>query len=238
MEKRFLIVFLLCAFGVMAVSGAGELHAAVPGAQRPSVTAPEEPVLKRASCGWDYPCSAQPDYGRPPASFYRRLSRQPGQLYIHNNYGTVNIHVDGISTRGGPERPCCEGTTGEDAGWRPPCGPVPCEEERPKEDCGVRCWWRRFRDGYCGHGCWAYREQARIEAEVREEKEEQRAEKEERREEREAGYRPLFHPWGYPPPPVYDRRVEHRNAPTHYERPKIDEHTSLGRFEGPKYPAE
>jgi hypothetical protein len=243
MKRRFFFALLFSALSLM-LSGLGSslLAGALPAA-RLSSGAWINPDVKRVACGWDYPCPSEPDYGRRPAYDGRRIYRQPGRVYIHNNYGTVNIEVDGhrrFEPAAAPPRPCCEGEASRGGErWLAPCGPAPCAEDRPKEDCGVRCWWHRFRTGYCGHGCWAYREQARIEAEEREYRAERRAEKElawrEEKRERE-DYPPYFDRGYYPPPPP--RHLEREDAPPRYERPKIDERTPLGRFEGPRYPAE
>ncbi len=234
MEKRSLFAVLLCIFAVAAGAVPGESRAGAFGAQTLSMRAPNQSYLQRAGCGWDYPCAPQPDFGRPP-NFYRRLYGGPGQPTIHNNYGTVNIQVDGKAKFPAPPPPCCEAH--EVYAWGRPCGPAPCEEERPKEDCGLGCWLRRIREGYCGHGCWAYREQARVEAEVRDEKEERRAEEEAWREVRESGYRPFERRYDAPPP-RFDRHAGPEYPPPPRDaHPKIDERTPLRRFEGPKYPA-
>src|SRR5271165_3830318 len=171
------------------------------------------PYALKIACGWDYPCPPEPGIRRRNKSWRQR--QQQGQVYIHNNYGPVTIHVDGQEKPSGnaPPPPCCEeDRRAED--WPPPCGSEPCAEEKPKEDCGARCWWKRIRSGYCGHGCWSYREQTRLEEEEKEEKEErkrekkaeQEAEKEARREgwDYPPGY--YWHPYGNPPaPPLYER---------------------------------
>jgi hypothetical protein len=198
----------------------------------------------RTACGWDYPCPPEPGFGRDGTSWRHR--RQPGQLYIQNNYGSVTVRVDGsrenakAEAEGVPQ--CCEGErhTGD---WPSPCGPEPCAPERPREDCGVRCWWKRFRSGYCGHGCWAYREQARAEAEEKEEREERRFEE---KMEKEEGKEARGEAWYYPPDsgrhefeaPPRPRYIPYRDreVPPRYEQPRTDERTPLGRYEGPKYP--
>jgi hypothetical protein len=130
-------------------------------------------------CGWDYPCPPIPDYGRP-------LQRRDGDIYIHNNYGPVNVYVRGAPPGGGTDRlparkPCdTNGEGGAGCGEATNCGGYPCDE-----NCGPLCWMRRFKRGYCGHGCWAYLEQSRIAAEERAARRaERQAEREERREER------------------------------------------------------
>jgi hypothetical protein len=219
------------------------------------------PYSLKIGCGWDYPCPPEPGYGRNLRSWPRRQPQE--QVYIHNNYGTVTIQVDGQQRKGvngDPlPAPCCEPPP-RAADWPPPCPPAgcnvaiqpdywpscgtpPCIEERPKEDCGVKCWWKRIRSGYCGHGCWAYREQARLEAEEKQEQEELKREKKAEREaEREARRESWEHgpPYpGYyyrpPEPPSYERSWDRETGPR-YETPKIDERTPISRFQGPKYP--
>jgi hypothetical protein len=92
---------------------------------------------------------------------------------------------------------------------------------------------RRFKRGYCGHGCWAYLEQSRITAEAR-------AEREERSDEREARdeYLPGCYQGGCPPP-SYERpsRQEARRwyEPPRHERPPQDNLTPREPFVGPRY---
>jgi hypothetical protein len=104
---------------------------------------------------------------------------------------------------------------------------------------------RRFKSGYCGHGCWAYREQARIEAEEREERRERRKEKRERRreerlEEREEGidYPPSYYDREYPLPPRYSRRSSEAEPAPPYERRSPGAWTPRERFDGPRYPVD
>ena len=170
-------------------------------------------------CGWDYPCAPDPGYGRPA---YRS-----GQVNIHNNYGSVNVYT---SRRPGPP-------VSIDPGFNPDFSPAPCRGEGCRygcggypctEKCGTLCWLRRFRQGYCGHGCASYMAQARIEAE------------EKARWQEEEAWRRHKEDWIYqrraecarpncaaeydapPPPPVRyydDRPREERTTPRRRRRP-------------------
>jgi hypothetical protein len=142
-----------------------------------------KPFLKVGyDCGWDYDCPPRPVYRR----YVRRYPRPAhGEVTIHNNYGTVNVYADGHRrydrrparavgcpyTGCGRERVeivrpaygCCAPEERREP--EPPvynCGGRPCDS-----DCGVVCWYRRFKHGYCGHGCQYYRESARDEEEAR-----------------------------------------------------------------------
>ena len=198
------------------------------------VTRPAIAPSAGSGCGWDYPCPPEPEYRRPPS---RR-----GQVTIHNNYGPVNIY-SGMSRRPEPyppaEPPYCS-----DDPCRYGCGSYPCIET-----CGALCWIRRLRQGYCGHGCQAYREQARIEAEERaawkEEDEWRRHENDVMYERRVECAPPNCVPdYNAPPPPpapppvyYYDRTPvrDYAAPPARRESSKPDL-TPRERFNGPKYP--
>ncbi|MGO9170502.1 MAG: hypothetical protein ACLP7P_00850 [Rhodomicrobium sp.] len=224
----FALCMLSCAAPGLAQAAPLSVKALAAPVQQPS-------ILHRTGqgCGWDYACPPRPDFGR-------RSFRQ-GDVYIDNNYGPVNIFTGGPR---GPEpgagfmerrdcgAPGCAGGTD--------CGGYPCDEK-----CGPLCWMRRFKSGYCGHGCWAYREQARIEAEEREERRERRKEKRERRreerlEEREEGidYPPSYYDRDYPLPPRYSRRRSEAEPAPPSERPAPGAWTPRERFDGPRYPAD
>ena len=79
------------------------------------------------------------------------LGRGAGNVQI---YGPVNVYTDAKPEIWRvPEG--AEPWTGDQGnqwrGWG--CGGYPCDER-----CGAFCWYRRVRNGYCGHGCDAYRE--------------------------------------------------------------------------------
>lgn len=233
--KRRLIPVLLLLVAISSHCAAG----AAPSLKAFASDAPGRPLLLRtgSGCGWDYPCPPEPGYGRFP---YRS-----GQVTIHNNYGPVNVYSGASRHPGGPI-PADPGFC-QDDGCRYGCGGYPCTEQ-----CGPLCWMRRFRQGYCGHGCQSYLEQARIEAE---EKAAWKEEEEWRRHKHEWMYRkraecappncvPDYDAPHYdaPPPPAayyYDRPPERGYAPPPPPRrePPRPDLTPRERFEGPKYPA-
>jgi hypothetical protein len=196
-------------------------------------------------CGWDYPCSPDPQFGRP---HYRS-----GHVTIQNNYGSVNIYSSRraapppFEDRGEPE--ACQ----DEACLRYGCGGYPCTDK-----CGPGCWLRRLRQGYCGHGCQSYVENAQIEAGEREEWREEAGIRPpppprdewmyEKRSECAPPYCPPDYeaappppPVAYPPPPVayYERRAPERGydgPPRRRPEPYQTDLTPRGRFEGPAYP--
>ncbi len=236
MKLRFVPVLLLCPLLASlnalpsAAGAAPRLEAFVP----PSTS---QPLLLRtgSGCGWDYPCPPEPTFGRQG---YR-----PGQVTIHNNYGPVNVY-SGISRH--PGRPVSiDPGFCQDDGCRYGCGGYPCTEE-----CGPLCWMRRFRQGYCGHGCQSYLEQSRTEAEEKaawQEEEAWKRHKEEWMYEKRADCAPpnCVPDYDAPPPPppaayYYGRPPERDYAPPQ-QQPRRDQPrpdlTPRERFEGPKYPA-
>ncbi len=237
MKLRCVPVLLLCVLSAILSAHPSAAGAAAPGLQAFANHAPHQPMLLRtgAGCGWDYPCPPDPDFGRPP---YRG-----SQVTIHNNYGPVNIYP-GVSRRPEPPEPPAPADPGfcrEDP-CRYGCGGYPCTEK-----CGPLCWMRRFRQGYCGHGCWAYREQARVEAEEREawrQEQEGRHHKRDSMFEKRAECAPPNCPPDYDPPPppppppyYYDRPPEREYAPPPRREPPQPDLTPRERFEGPRYPA-
>jgi hypothetical protein len=207
-----------------------------------AISVPAQPLMKKAGqgCGWDYPCPPVPDYGR-------RIERREGGIYIHNNYGPVNVYVRGRrppeETVRPPQARACEPGAGSVSagacGERWNCGGYPCDEK-----CGPLCWMHRFKKGYCGHGCLAYLEQSRIAAEERarrrEEMREEAARRETIREEKEAGdaYLRGCYDRGCPAP-RYERpwreEAHRRHERPAYERPRQDSLTPREPFAGPDY---
>lgn len=188
-------------------------------------SAPERGALLAGydDCGWDYPCP-------PPRPVPRRRPayRRSDQVYIQNNYGTVNVY----GRRGHASEPaeapvpCCDDRERRDARtWEEgareerDCGPNPCER------CGPICWYRRFKRGYCGHGCEVYRERVRFE-----------------RAKRTVVYpRPVYR--RDPPPGCEDRarcpegyEPEEVVAPPPASREPDPDPYPRRRFEGPQYP--
>jgi|GEM_PF-4172570 len=147
---------------------------------------------RRRGCGWDYPCEPRPSYGK------RYFSGGNSQVYIKNNYGTVNVYSNGERRK--YQRPYYRSYR-----WRDRY-----EESSYRNDCGVFCWYKRVRSGYCGHGCENYRERVRY----------------------ETGYRTVE----YPRPYFYRSRPRYDDyGSTRYERPYDDERVPLRRFDGPRY---
>ena len=210
-------------------------EAAAPGLQSFANHAPQHPLLRRTGggCGWDYPCPPDPEFARP--------ANRPGQVTIHNNYGPVNIYSGGSRH---PERPVSvdPGFCREDP-CRYGCGGYPCTEK-----CGPLCWMRRFSQGYCGHGCRSYLDQARGEAEERAAWKEEEAWQQHKREwmyEKRTecappNCAPDYDPPAPPPPPppyYYDRPPEREYLPPPPRRePARPDLTPREHFEGPQYP--
>ena len=208
MKRRLFCALLFVAFAGGLCTGATISHAA-PIYELALAPAPHEaPFLTKIEygCGWDYPCPPRPSYGR-------RSYRTP-QVYIENNYGTVNIHPSGGRYRYDNPYPrrWREGRYEEwDDNRR-------CEGDYCGEGCGLFCWYRRIRHGYCGHGCDVYREQAY----ERDYRDSACSRPDCRRPSPEEYYR-------YDPRERYDSHAR-------FERPGGDERVPLGRFYGPKYP--
>ncbi len=159
MKYRSFVFALLSACCALWIA-ASAARAAPPSAAGLGVSS-TPPLLIRVGhgCGWEYACPPEPGYGRPPAP--------RGNVYIHNNYGPVTVY------RGDPSRPASRAPYGME------CPGGDCAGT--DSECGAFCWMRRIRGGYCGHGCWAYKEWQRLQAE----EEARRAEEDREEEERE-----------------------------------------------------
>jgi hypothetical protein len=169
MNRRFMcqLIVIFCAV-VLAIC---EKSNAGPQLPAQTIYVPHAPlvILAGEGCGWDYACPPVPDFGKPfaPAS---------SGVYIRNNYGTVNVGR-GTRRRGAEdrfvERSDCEDArdNGGVCVERQECGGYACDER-----CGPLCWMRRFKRGYCGHGCEAYLKQRLMEDEARAEREREEAE--------------------------------------------------------------
>jgi hypothetical protein len=241
MNRHSLCVSLICTLGVILGAINGEAGAAPLPSDAAAISAPKLSLMKKTGqgCGWDYPCPPVPDFGR-------RFQRRDGDIYIHNNYGPVNVYVHGrrpaeTAVRSPEDLPCDaggEGGAGCDTGRD--CGGYPCDEK-----CGPLCWMRRFKRGYCGHGCGSYIEQSRIAAKEREirreEQREEAARREERRLEREAAEESssgcYYDYKGCPPRYEQRPREEARrwSEPPRYEKPRDDSLTPREPFAGPHY---
>ncbi len=235
MQLRSVRVLFFCAVFASFCAHNGPAPAAQPALQAFRVHVP--PLLTRAGqgCGWDYACPPDPDFGRPP-------NLRGSQVIIHNNYGPVNVYPGGAPQSGRHE--------GGDKGDCRDGGRWGCGDPWSAEKCGPLCWMRRFRHGYCGHGCSVYREQARVEAEERAEdavREELRRERKHENFERDESFekratcdRP-YCPENYSPPPpphYYDGPERAYAPPRRYEGPHPGDLTPRERFEGPRYPAD
>ncbi|ADP71392.1 hypothetical protein Rvan_2167 [Rhodomicrobium vannielii ATCC 17100] len=152
----------------------------------------------RRGCGWDYPCEPRRSYGK------RYFSGGNSQVYIKNNYGTVNVYSNGARrSHRGYYRPYRWRDRYDESSYR-------CRDRGCGDDCGVFCWYKRVRSGYCGHGCDTYRERVRY----------------------ETGYRTVE----YPRPYFYRHRPRYDDyGSTRFERPYDDDRVPLRRFDGPRY---
>jgi hypothetical protein len=237
MQSRFVPVLFFCFLSAIVCTPCGTASAVQPALQALASPGIQQPLLIRTDggCGWDYPCPPDPGFGRP-------LYLRGGEVVIHNNYGPVNVYPGDGAREGGDRAESRE------------CYVSPCE------GCGPLCWLRRFRHGYCGHGCLAYQEQAETEAEAREEDAERERERhaeaplcEERFECRgecpEPRCRRGFALPPLPPPAYYYRRPQRAYAPPRREErpPRVEtpynesgqgEPVPRERFEGPRYPRE
>lgn len=240
MNRRSFLILFICVLGAISDVVNSRAQAAPLVADATAIAAPKASLIKKTGqgCGWDYPCPPVPDFGR-------RFHRRDGDIYIHNNYGPVNVYVRGgkpveAVSRPPEGRPCETVVEGGSACVeRRNCGGYPCDE-----NCGALCWMRRFKRGYCGHGCWSYLEQSRVAAEERvarrEERREEEDRREERREEREARDEYLRGCYDREcPRPRYERpwREEaHRwHERPRYEKPPPDSLTPREPFAGPSY---
>jgi hypothetical protein len=206
MKRRMLFALVFCAAAVSFIA-APSLYAAPTSKAAAALASAETSSLLRAQysgCGWDYAC--------PPRPWYGRRSYRTPQVYIENNYGSVNVYRNGryaYPTRRSERR------------YPTDCGDSPCVES-----CGVLCWYRRIRDGYCGHGCESYREQARYEREY-----------EDHDYSRRYYYRSWRRSYEETPPEYRSWRRSYEGAPpVRFERPSDDERVPLRPYRGPKYP--
>jgi hypothetical protein len=246
MKLRFVSVLLVCGLSAILDAPQSAVGAAPAALQTLASRAPEPQLLVKtgSGCGWDYPCPPEPEYRRPA---YRS-----GQVTIHNNYGSVNVYPR-VSRRPRPYPPAEPAYCSDDP-CRYGCGGYPCTDK-----CGTFCWIRRLRQGYCGHGCQSYREQARVEAEEKaawKEREEWRRHQDDWMYEKRMECAPpnCVPDYDAPPPPppppsayYYERapvrdyarppRSREYAAPFPRREPSKPDLTPRERFDGPKYPA-
>ena len=145
--KRWLFNALLFAAFVSAASAFSGSSFAAPLAGM-AFTLPisnDSAVTKvQTACGWTYACTNLGNGANAP---------QNVQIY-----GPVTVYA------GDEAKPDVwkvpegawpwNGQQPDQSGWHGwGCGGHPCDEK-----CGAFCWFQRIRNGYCGHGCDAYRE--------------------------------------------------------------------------------
>ena len=144
MKKRFL--FMLLTTALVIATGVANSGFAAP---LPNValllSSSKMPAMTKVqyACGWTYSCTNLGNGANGP---------QNVQIY-----GPVNVYT------GADFKPevwrVPDGAwpwTGDQGSqpWRGlGCGGYPCDE-----NCGAFCWFKRIRNGYCGHGCDVYRE--------------------------------------------------------------------------------
>ncbi len=146
-------------------------------------------------CGVDYRCDPRPGYGRRYYRYgsrdgvtihnnygtvnvytnrnrrYRGLSRFDRRYIYHRHYH-YHYRCDGIECdrfrRSDRDYDRGDDTIPVPAAAALPadtlpalqCGGYPCDQ-----NCGPSCWYGRFKNGYCGHGCEVYKERVRYDTE-------------------------------------------------------------------------
>jgi hypothetical protein len=178
---------------------------------------------------------------------------------IHRNYGTVNVYVNGPRRYRRPHRRRIRGIEEDIYPRRPDVDrprdvrpwPMPDEAESPEQrlpvgcggypcdpDCGPSCWVGRFRQGYCGHGCDAYRRRVRIESEDRTIRVPRYVVDDRGRPRDDVDDPAWLYPEAAPaaavpaPPPPAVRTAEPYRAPP----PPEEDRSDRRRYEGPRYP--
>ena len=139
MKRRFVVAFLFAVVVIAMSARVGGLSAAPFSGAALALSSPQTSVLTKVqyACGWTYSCT---DLGKA------------GNVQI---YGPVNVYTDAKPEiwRVPEGAEPWAGNQGSEP-WRGlGCGGYPCDER-----CGAFCWYHRVRNGYCGHGCDAYRE--------------------------------------------------------------------------------
>ncbi len=144
MRKRFHFTLLAMVVVIAAAAGDGSFAAPRPNAALSLSFSKTSAITKvQYACGWTYSCT--------------NLGNGANGAQNVQIYGPVNVYT-GADAK--PEEwRVPEGAspwTGDQGsqtwrGWG--CGGYPCDE-----NCGAFCWFNRVRNGYCGHGCDAYRQ--------------------------------------------------------------------------------
>ncbi len=133
------LLFSALAIGMSATaSNAGPVSTAF----SPALFETSAVVKIQYGCGWRYSCSG--GYGAPQVNIY-------GPVNVYTNGGWRPYYNSGWSSNYGDNWRWRGGYGNGQGGIG--CGGYPCDE-----NCGVMCWYRRIRAGYCGHGCNVYRE--------------------------------------------------------------------------------
>ncbi|HZV21820.1 MAG TPA: hypothetical protein VE986_09780 [Hyphomicrobiales bacterium] len=165
MNRRRSGVKYLLLFSMMCVASAAASHPISP-PPGSIAYAPSAFFLIGHGCGWDYPCPPDP-------YFARRFRNRQAPVSIHNNYGEVNVYVDGRARAYayGPDRIYLDGRARREISrqdFPEPYAGVSIDDDghcigNLCEQCGPYCWFHRFKEGYCGHGCEVYREKVGFE---------------------------------------------------------------------------
>ncbi len=104
---------------------------------------PSALIKVQTACGWTYSCTNLGNGSGPQqVQIY-------GPVNVYTNTDVKEPEIWRVPEGAWP----WDGRGGDQnfRGWG--CGGYPCDER-----CGAFCWFRRIRNGYCGHGCDAYRE--------------------------------------------------------------------------------
>ncbi len=100
-------------------------------------------VRVQYACGWTYSCTNLGS-GSGPANI-----QIYGPVNVYTNTDVKEPEIWRVPEGAWPWDG--QGRYHDWRGWG--CGGHPCTER-----CGAFCWFNRVRNGYCGHGCAAYRE--------------------------------------------------------------------------------
>jgi len=145
--KRRIPVALLSAAVVIAMSAfiggsfAAPLSNVPLGLLSSNATAP---VKVQYACGWTYSCNNIGSGGAGSVQIY-------GPANVYTN---TDVDVKQVETWRVPDGAWAWNGQGDYQNWRGwGCSGHACDER-----CGAFCWFNRIRNGYCGHGCDAYRE--------------------------------------------------------------------------------
>ncbi len=138
MKKRLLLALLTAAIVIAMSGGSGGFAAPLPNAALSLSVSKTSAVTKvQAACGWTYSCTGL-------GSGTNVQINGPVTVFTGPEVkGEVWMVPEGGEPWTGQGEPYWRGIG---------CGGYPCSE-----NCGAFCWFRRIRNGYCGHGCDVYR---------------------------------------------------------------------------------